>query len=513
MQCKLLNYLQTNTMINSGNKVPFIKKLSLSFGLVFALFCTPLWAVNFGQVQMLSGLGQPLVAEIPIYETDDLDLQSLTVQMASDSAFSRLGIDSKPVKNVQLAIVTDKNGNKFVQLKSDEPYNEPVLSVLLDAKWGADGRLVKELTALVDPPYIAKTAVQTITAPTVVLSPEVAPASLPAEIVRTPTIATGSVPSKSVDTQKKIPAPETVVAKKPASKPALETKSNEDTVTKQPVIKRSTVQPVQIPATASNQLVVQKGDNLSKIAGAHQQQISSSRISLSQMMLAIQRANTNAFINGNPNLLKSGSVLRMPDEPQILAMMPEDSANLLQTQWAKKVNAQPAPVLDAANKLSNKSNATKAVPSNSGVNAPVNQGRLKIVPTVGNMNNAGSQSGASKSGQGQELRVDNTLSQEEIATRQAEIGTLKNQLGDAVKLQVESKRLIELQNSQIKLLTQRMQELEKGSATTTQQSSLTAAPSTMPKELVTPWYLSPFVMIAGLLLTAAFLGFLLKKKK
>ena len=118
-------------------------------------------------------------------------------------------------------------------------------------------------------------------------------------------------------------------------------------------------------------------------------------------------------------------MLRLPDEPQVLAMMPEDSANLLQSQWAKKVNAQPAPVLDAANKLSNKSNATKAIPSNNGVKAPVNQGRLKIVPTVGNMNSAGSQSGASKSGQGQELRVDNTLSQEEIATRQAEIGTLK----------------------------------------------------------------------------------------
>lgn len=501
-------------MINSGNKVPSIKKLPISFGLVLALFCMPLLAVNFGQVQMLSGLGQPLIAEIPIYETDDLDLQSLTVQMASDNAFSRLGIDSKPVKNVQLAIVSDKNGNMFVQLKSDEPFNEPVLSVLLDAKWGADGRLVKELTALVDPPYIAKTAVQTIVAPTVVLSPEVAPASLPVDIVRTPTIATGSVASKPIDTQKKIPAPEKVTAKKPAAAKAdPENQSNEDTVNKQPIIKHSTVQPVQIPATESNQLVVQKGDNLSKIAGEHQQRISANRISLSQMMLAIQRANTNAFINGNPNLLKSGSVLRMPDEPQVLAMMPEDSANLLQTQWAKKVNAQPAPILDAANKLSNKSNATKAIPSNNGVNAPVNQGRLKIVPTVGNMNNAGSQSGASKSGQGQELRVDNTLSQEEIATRQAEIGTLKTQLGDAVKLQVESKRLIELQNSQIKLLTQRMQELEKGSTTNTQQSTLTAAPSALPKEPVSPWYLSPFVIIAGLLLLAAFLGFLLKKKK
>jgi LPXTG-motif cell wall-anchored protein len=35
----------------------------------------------------------------------------------------------------------------------------------------------------------------------------------------------------------------------------------------------------------------------------------------------------------------------------------------------------------------------------------------------------------------------------------------------------------------------------------------------MPNVPATAWYLSPFVIIAGLLLTAAILGFLLKKKK
>ena len=55
----------------------------------------PAYAVTLGQVQMQSGLGQPLSARIPVYDADDADVQSLTVQLASEDAFRRLGIDRK----------------------------------------------------------------------------------------------------------------------------------------------------------------------------------------------------------------------------------------------------------------------------------------------------------------------------------------------------------------------------------------------------------------------------------
>lgn len=497
-----------------NNNLHSNKAIQYSFGLLLAFYGLPVFAVSLGQVQMLSGLGQPLLAEIPIYDTDDTDLESLTIQLASDSAYSRLGLNSKSVEKIQLAIVSNDSGNLFVQMKTDRPFNEPVLTVLLEAKWGDDGHLVKELNALVDPPYVSKTAVQTIEAPTVILRPEVAPQSLPPETVRTPTIGTGSSAFKASNDPKKVMDSGNAVAKKPiAVKQAPEQNQAVARVNQTPVAARTPLQPVQIPASATNQLTVEKGDNLSKIAGRHQQQIGAKRISLNQMMMAIQRANTNAFINGNPNLLKSGSVLRLPDEPQVLAMLPEDTANLLQSQWSKKVTAQPAPALDTANKLGNKQAGARASSDDQSVLSVLNQGRLKIVPTVGIMNNSGSQTGASKSGQGQELRVDNTLSQEEIATRQAEIGTLKTQLNDAVKLQMESKKLIELQNSQIKLLTQRMQELEKGTTATSNQSSVSPTLNGREGEANAPWYLSPISLILGLLLVAAALGFMLKRKK
>jgi pilus assembly protein FimV len=507
--------------------VHLVRVLQLTFGVMLALICMPSHAVSLGQVQMQSGLGQPIYAEIPIYDTNNVDLQTLTIQFASDDAFRRLGLNPNRVADVQLSIVSDSNGKLFVQLKSDIPYNEPVLAVLLEAQWGDNGRLVKELTALVDPPFIAKAAVQTINVPTVILSPVVAPpTATPINPYRTPTIPTGSVDTKTVPPIKKVTQPEKIVAKAPEVKETEPTvkktepvvKPNEPDVANKPAVQRKPVQPVQIPATPNNELLVEQGDNLSNIAIRHSKEIGS-RVSLNQMMSAIQRANTNAFIKDNPNLLKKGSILRLPDEEQVLAMMPEDSANLLKSQWAKNSEAQPAPVLDSANKLSSKNSNTKktGTPSNGGAEVKTkNQGRLKIVPTVGNMNNASSQSGASKSGQGQELRAESAQSQEEIATRQAEIVTLKTQLNDAASLQVESKRLIELQNSQIKLLTQRMQDLEKGTAiSTTSDMKPTAVVKAYSKEpiVLAPWYYNTNVVIIGLLLIAVLLGVLLKRKK
>jgi pilus assembly protein FimV len=262
-----------------------------------------------------------------------------------------------------------------------------------------------------------------------------------------------------------------------------------------------------IPATATNQRTVQNNESLYVIALDRNAQLPATRVSLNQMMRAIQRANPEAFINGDANRLKRGSVLRLPDEQQVRALLPEDSAGLLAGQWSRKVQAQPAPVLGAANKLNQK--PTAVAPARAAAPA-VNQGRLKIVPTVGAMNNAGSQSGASKSGQGSELRAENAATQEELAAKQAEISNLRTQLDQAGKSQAESQRLIELQNSQIKQLTQRMQEMK---ANGEQTANSPVAASAAKPAAESAWYFSPYAVFAALLLIAGLLGVLLKRKR
>jgi pilus assembly protein FimV len=457
--------------------------------------CLPAQAVTLGQVQMKSGLGQPLSARIPVYDADDADVQSLTVQLASEDAFRRIGIDRNLYADLQVRLQIDDSGRPYVELTTSRPFHEPVFNILIDASWRNGGRQIKEMTALVDPPFISKTAVQTIDAPTVVLTPVVA-----APVSRTPSIPTGSETPQTV-APKPQAAPSAKTPEPAAPKPAAP-----KPVPAMPTQVRSVTSAASIPATPDNQREVQNGESLYTIAIAHRQ-THTSAISLNQMMVAIQRANPEAFIQGDANRLKRGSILRLPDENQVRALLPDDSAGLLAGQWARKVQAQPAPVLDAANRLSRQSMAPAA--NSPGKAVANNQGRLKIVPTVGTMNNAGSQSGASKSGQGMELRAENTLTQEEIAARQVEIANLRNQLDEAAKLQTESKRLIELQNSQIKQLTERMQQLEKGGQPAN-SASVAAPAAATPSD---PWYYSPYAAFAALLLIAGLLGVLLKRRR
>ena len=479
----------------------------LCFGLILLISALPAMAVSLGQVQMQSGLGQPLLAYIPIYEASSYELQNLKVQLAPNDAFRRLGLDHRQYDGVVIEFVEDEDGRSLIQLSTKEAFNEPVFNLLLETKLGNGAGQVKEFTALVDPPFIAKAAIQTIETPTVALTPVVAsPLQTPA--IQTPAVPTGTTPkSKTVENNVKTPADQPK-AGRTAAKQALEKPQN-------PVkpVAPAAPPPVipKIPATATNQREVSSGESLYTVSLEHQKRLGDSAISLNQMMTAIQRANSQAFIRGDKNLLKRGSVLRMPDAQQVRALLPDDSANLLNNQWSKAVQAQPAPVLDAANRLASAGAVKpKTSPANPGKTSDANQGRLRIVPTVGNMNNAGSQSGASGAGKGSELRAETGVAQEELVAKQLEITNLRGQLEAANKLQLESKNLIELQNTQIKQLTQRMQEIEKvGNQSETQSG----------RPIITegiehaPWYASPFALLGGLLLIAVLLGFALKRRR
>ena len=453
----------------------------------------PAYAVTLAQAQMQSGLGQPLSARIPVYDADDADLQSLTVQLASEDDFRRLGIDRNRYADLQVRLQIDDSGRPFVQLSTARPFHEPVLNILIDASWRNGGRQIKELTALVDPPFISRAAVQTIDAPTVALIPVVAePAAAPT--FRTPAVPTGSESRPMPMVQKRsVHEPKVAEASPPKSTPI-------------PDVPASAPPARNLPEARDAHRKVQSGESLYIIAIAHKQTFVSS-VSLNQVMTAIQQTNPEAFIQGDANRLKRGSTLRLPDEVQVIAMFSDDSAGLLAGQRAQRLQAQPVPVLGAANRLSRQSTVSAASGSSKAI--PLDQGRLKIMPTVGTMNNAGSQSGASKSGQGAELRAENALTQEEIVARQAEIANLRNQLDEAARLQTESKRLIELQSSQIKQLTERMQQLEKG-----EQPEKTAAAAVPTAVTVSdPWYYSPYAAFAALLLIAGFLGVLLKRRR
>jgi pilus assembly protein FimV len=108
-----------------------VKFHQLGAGLLLLFASATVWPISLGQVQMHSSLGQPLWVEIPIYDTDDGDLQTLTVVLASEEAFRRLGMQRKLYRDIQIQVHTDENGQLFVQLRTDMPFNEPVFNLSL----------------------------------------------------------------------------------------------------------------------------------------------------------------------------------------------------------------------------------------------------------------------------------------------------------------------------------------------------------------------------------------------
>ena len=108
-----------------------------------------------------------------------------------------------------------------------------------------------------------------------------------------------------------------------------------------------------------------------------------------------------------------------------------------------------------------------------------------------------------------ELRAEAGVAQEDVVAGQLEISNLRNQLDEAAKLQAESKRLIELQSTQIKQLTQRMQEIEK----TGENGASLVQPAPAAGQSGVSWYASPFALLGGLLIIAVMLGVALKRRR
>src|SRR3546814_3329591 len=90
---------------------------------------------------------------------------------------------------------------------------------------------------------------------------------------------------------------------------------------------------------------VQVGDTLGKIARS----IDRDGHSLDQVMLALLRANPDAFIKGNINLVKAGAVLRIPDGSELSEYSAREARAIVHEQigqWRemRKAAEQPAAV-------------------------------------------------------------------------------------------------------------------------------------------------------------------------
>jgi pilus assembly protein FimV len=271
-------------------------------------------AAGLGKLTVTSGLGQPLRAEIELVAVQAGELDSLAARLASAEAFSQAGIErSGALSNIRFSVEKKKTGKPVLKLSTAQPLNEPFLDMLVELNWAA-GRLLREYTVLLDPPgYVEPQAVQPVVAPVVTAPPAAEPVAPVAE-------SAPAAPTPSPVAQEEA-KPETAPPAKAEQQPASrKTTRSKPSVTETP------------PASSGDakSYSVKKGDTLTAIA----KDLTPPGLSLEQMLVALYQANKQAFSANNMNRLKSGQILRVPDEQQIAATGRAEAAHEVKTHTA-----------------------------------------------------------------------------------------------------------------------------------------------------------------------------------
>ena len=241
-------------------------------------------ALGLGRISVQSALGEPLRAEIDIAEINAAEASSLSARVASAEVFRAAGLEyTSSISELQISVQKRADGRSYLRLTSARAVTEPFVDLILEANWSS-GRVVRDYTMLFDPPNLRQPAsggtAASVTAPVL---------SRPATPVSPPAVGTASTPYYPTS------PPPAQAAKRPA-----------------PVVR---AQPAKVAPPApraavagGQQLAVKPGDTAGKIAA----QVKPAGVSLDQMLVALLRSNPDAFIGGNINRLKSGSVLDIP---------------------------------------------------------------------------------------------------------------------------------------------------------------------------------------------------------
>lgn len=374
-------------------------------------------ALGLGEVRVLSRPGQPLLAEIPIISSDPAELEELRVGLASPEVFERVGLSRVQglVQELDFAVAVSSDGRPVIRVTSHTPVESSAVNFLIEVDWG-QGRLVREYSVLVGAPGVLAAA-----PPPPVQAPQAAPSDA---IVRAP---------------EPPPPPEPKPETRPAPSPLMHAAATE---------------------ADAGQVTVRTGQTLSQLA---RQLVPS--VGLNQAMQALLRANPDAFIRGNINLLKQGAVLRAPSASeltQVDASQAADFVNRQMAEWRQSRSLpKPASGPAAAPPPSVARAAERAAPR-------VAEARLQIAPpVVKGEGQAGTTTGIQAGGEG-EMLAERQLQQtrEDLAARNAEVQELRSQVAELEKIKQQQEKLIQMKDSDLASAQQKLAAQQGGDAGT-----------------------------------------------
>ena len=266
------------------------KSLMKLLGVAVLTLSSQVSAVGLGGINVSSSLGQPLKANIDLVAVSEAEKTGLTARLATPEAYKSAGLEYPA--GITFKFEIDEN-TRAITVLSNQSINSPFVSLLIELSW-ASGKLLRDYTFLIDPPGY---------------TPE--PAPLPVVQPIAPSVS--AVPAVST-----VPvAP--IVSAEVDSHPILETP---------PQAIAQPVSAVKVVKTSAETVKIQRGDTIAKVAAQNKP----AEISLDRMMVALYRANTQKFVGSNMNRVKTGTILRLPNQQEL--------ANVSANDARKEIHAQ-----------------------------------------------------------------------------------------------------------------------------------------------------------------------------
>lgn len=311
----------------------FLALVTLVAGLVHS---SQLLALGLGDLTVNSSLNEPLEATIELLGLDGLTSGQIQARLGSVDEFERANINRDfLIDDIQLEIIILSREQGILRLTSEEPVIEPFLSMVINVGWPT-GRLMRDYTALIDLPVFVSD------------QPQVVPLDVPQTPApvreETPTPAPAPEPQAEVisTAEPVVPAVEEMPESAPAESAQdiavqengeAEAESDIEALAEQETAELMVAEEPE-EATA---VTVESGDTLYDIAASNRPATS---VSVEQTMLAIQRANPDAFIDNNINMIRVGQVLRIPSIQEVQSIDQAQALNQIALQ-NQAVSGQP----------------------------------------------------------------------------------------------------------------------------------------------------------------------------
>lgn len=393
-----------------------LRQLVLACGLTSLVLSPYASALGLGEVKLKSTLNQPLEAEVKLLDTRDLTAEQILVALASPADFERNGVDRLFFyTEFQFQVDLEAVDGPKVVITSRSPVREPYLNFLIEARWTA-GRLLREYTLLMDlPTFDEDGSTQAVQA---------------------------AVTSATQQPRPSTSSPKSTSASGNASEPRQAATARQ-------------------PSLSGDQYEVRSNDTLWEIALRARPD---SSVSVHQSMMALYRANPEAFINGDINRLRRGQVLRVPDASEMKSLNKSEALS----QFAQSTGDS-----DSGAQL----NASRRTNSTRTESAEVS-GRVKLAAPSSGTASAGQGSGAND-GTGKALESELAVTLEELDKSKAENTELSSRVKDLEEQIQTMERLVEVSNEKLRAL----QVTAEQTATETPVAQVTEAPTTTTEQV------------------------------